>query len=432
MDNSLEPQADKPLKEHEIFLQEALQEQFSFKRLDQALIVISRKDWIAYLVVFCLLCLFILWCFFGSIPVNISGKGMILDLNQIATVQSTGNGFVTHIHATEGESVKPGQLLLELHDPLIAFEYEFYQMLLDIVQKEYDQLASQINAERIFRSDFLDQQSLSLQFARENKGKEIDILKETMATEQGLLEKNLLTLSTVNRTRLEFLAAQTEIKNIEARLKETAFQHSINYRQEEIWSKEATLNETKRLLENARIQYLQTLIFSPDHAKVISNLAYSGLAVSKGMPLFILQKSKDPIPPRYFYAYISVDVAKGIYPGMAANVELSKYILKKYGYIPGIVKEVTILPVSDANILAKLYNPSLVASLKSASVVQIIIELKKDPLSPSGYHWSSGKGPLKPITIGNVGIANLVIDRIMPVYFLLPNWVHKDEGCLGD
>lgn len=432
MNNSAEPQMDKPSKEHEIFLQEALQEQFSFKRLDQILVVISRKDWIAYLAFFCLLSLFFLWCFFGSIPVNISGKGIILDLNQIATVQSTGEGFVTDIHVNEGDQVKPGQLLVELDDPLIAFEFEFYQMLLGIVQKEYDKLVSQISTERIFRSDFLDQQTVSLKVANENKGKEIDILKETLTIEQGLLEKNLLTLSAVNKTRLEFLAAQTELKNIEAKIKGTAFELSLNYRQEEIWSKEASLNETKRLLENARIKYLQTLIFSPDYAKVISSLVYSGLAVLRGTPLVILQKTSDPTPPRYFYAYISLDVAKGIHPGMAANVELSKFILKKYGYIPGKVKEVSVLPLSDANILAKLYNPSLVASLKSASVVQVIIELEKDSLSPSGYRWSSGKGPSKAITVGNMGNVNLVVDRIPPAYFLFPDWVSKEEGCFGD
>lgn len=185
-------------------------------------------------------------------------------------------------------------------------------------------------------------------------------------------------------------------------------------------------------MENARINFLETLVFSPDDAKVISSLVYSGMAVPKGTPLVILQKSSDPIPARYFYAYISLDVAKGIRPGMMANVELSKYILKKYGHIPGKVKEVSILPLSDANILAKLYNPSLVASLKNASVVQVVIELEKDPLSPSGYRWSSGKGPSNAITIGNVGNANLVIDRIPPAYFLLPDWVNKEGGCFSD
>lgn len=175
MNNSTEHQIDKPSKEHEMFLQEALQEQFSFKRLDQILVVISRKDWIAYLVIFCLLSLFFLWCFFGSIPINISGKGIILDLNQIATVQSTGEGFVTDIHVVEGDQVEPGQLLVELDDPLIAFEFEFYQMLLGIVQKEYDKLVTQISTERGLRSDFLNQQAISLKVANENKGKEIEI-----------------------------------------------------------------------------------------------------------------------------------------------------------------------------------------------------------------------------------------------------------------
>lgn len=205
---------DTPSKEHEIFLQEALEEQFSFRRLDQALVVISRKDWIAYLVIFCLLILFFLWSFFGSIPVNISGKGIILDLNQIATVQSLREGLIADIHITEGDRVEAGQLLMELHNPLIEFEYEFYQMLLGIIQNEYDNLVTQIKKEKIFRSDFLDQQAISLQVANENKSKEIDILKETLAIEQGLLEKNILTFSTVNKTRLELLAAQTEFRNI--------------------------------------------------------------------------------------------------------------------------------------------------------------------------------------------------------------------------
>lgn len=414
--------------QQEIFLKEALEEQFSFKRLDQILVVIRRKDWIIYLAISIIVALFLLWTFIGSIPITASGKGVILDINQIDTLISQTEGTVESIYVDQGDQVKPGQLLVGLHNPVATFEYEFYQKQFRTVKEEYDALVHQIKNERIFRNSFLKEQASSLLVAKENKTKEIEIIKTSLSAEESLLQKNLLSLPTVNQTRLNLLAASTELESFQSKIKEIRFEQAKDYRQTEIWDKEFHLNALQRELGISEIRFHETLVISNDSGHVVSNLAHQGLYVTKGTPLIIVQKSSDPVPPRYFYAYVPSDIAKSIHPGMSARIELTKYLLKKYGYILGTVKEVSILPVTETHILAKLFNPNLVTSLKEASVGQVVVELDRDPNTPTGYHWSSGAGPKEPITIGNIGSVHVVVDRIAPIYFLIPTWI-RSEAC---
>lgn len=415
----------------DIFLKEAVEEQFSFKRLDQILVVIKRKDWIAYLAISIVLLLFLLWSFMGSIPVTASGKGIILDLNQMATVLTQVDGIVENIFVKQGDQVAPDQLLIKLHNPLVAFDYQFYRDRVMTVLEEYNALLDQVKNERLQRENYLKEQASSLNIAKENRIKEIDIIKESLKVEEGLLQKNLISLPNFNRTKLDLLASLTELESIQAKIKENLFEQSMVYRQTEIWEKEALLNSLKHELGIAEIKFRETEIISPESGRIVSNLTYPGNAVKQGAPLLIVQKSSDPAPPRSFYAYIPSDIAKGIHPGMFARVELSKYLLKKYGYILGKVKEVSILPISDADILAKLFNPELVKSLKETSVGQVVVELDRDPHTPTGYRWSAGHGPQEAITIGNIGNVHVVVDRIAPIYFLLPNWV-KNEECKNE
>lgn len=425
--NDESPKKSEQVEERpDIFLKEAIDEQFSFKRLDQILVVIRRKDWIAYLAIALLLVLFLLWGFLGSIPVTAMGKGIVLDLNQMATILSQVDGVVEDVLVKQGDVVKEDQLLMVLHNPIVAFEHKFYQERSKTVQEEYNALVDQVKKERVSRESFLNEQASSTEAAKGNKVKEIEIIKKSLEAEEVLLQKNLLSLPTVNRTRLDLLAAETELENILAKIKETAFEQTKDYRQTEIWEKEALLNEVRRQFGVAEIQFRETMIFSQESGKIVNNFTYPGLAVDKGSPLLILQKSTDDTPPRYFYSYIPSDIAKGIRPGMAARVELAKYLLKKYGYILGRVKEVSILPVADSDILAKLFNPNLVTSLKEASVGQVIIELEKAN-TPTGYRWSSGIGPKDPITIGNIGTVHVIVDRIAPIYFLIPSWVKNED-----
>lgn len=419
---------EKPAVKKEIFRKEAINEQFSSSRLNQILVVIRPLDWIIYTTLFVVLAAFFAWCFLGAIPVTVIGNGIILDPSQLTTVASKVDGIVEEIYTEQDAIVQPGQRLVKLSDPQLTYQYDFQKKLMEKQQKEYYTLVDQVEKEKQFRLEYLKGQLEAFEKAKEFKVQEIVILKSTLETEEALLAKNILTLPTVNSARLALLAAEADLGKIVSDLLNTKFEISKAFRQDEIWTKGKLVKDAELEYGLAKAKFDQTFVYADEAGQVVGTFVFPGMVVSRSAPLLTLQKLEKVVPPSYFFAYVPVIDAKAVRPGMPARVELTKYVFKKFGYIIGKVKEVSPLPLSDAAILTKLFNQSLVETLKEKSVVQIIIELEKNPETPTGYQWTSGRGPEQPITTGNFGVAQIVVDTIAPIYFILPNWGVGDEG----
>lgn len=422
MDSEKEKEPAASGTQREIFLKEALEEQFTFRKLDQALSLIKPLDWLIYWGLFAVLAGFFAWCFFGSIPVTVFGRGIILDPNQLMTIVSEAEGSVEGIYFDMDSRVDAGAPLIKLYDPQLAFQVDFLKKAAQLQQKEYQDLVVQVDNERVFRINFLRRQLESYEKAKEFKEQAIAILQNTLETEQDLYDKNILTAPTLNSTRLTKLSAQADLGKIMADISNTEFEIAKKFREEELWTKHKQVQDTELQLGLAKEKFQQTFVNAKEAGKVVGNFVFPGMSVTKGSPLLILQKPDAPTPPTYFYAYVPISEGKAIRPGMAARIELAKYVFKKYGYIIGKVKEVSTLPLPDTSILARLFDKSLVDTLKEKSVAEILIELETNPENPTGYRWTSGRGPDQEITIGSVGLAQVVVDTIPPIYFLIPNW----------
>lgn len=364
---------------------------------------------------------FVIWCFFGSIPLTIVSQGLILDLNKLTTEIAEEEGIVQEIVSTQGKPVKEGDLLVRLNNPLISFELEFYNAMKENILKEYTTLIEQVEIERKIRTIYLENKLFAINEAIENKKKVIAINEESLDIEKKLVEKSILTLPTLNKTQIEVIAAKNDLRSIQTDYLNTEFELSKKYRQEEIWAKNKQLQETDLQLGLATTKFNLTKIYAKEDGTVAGIFAYSGERVTKGTPLITLQKKGEQLVT-LFYAYVPLGQSKAIRKGMQARIALEKFVFKKYGYLLGKVKEVYLLPSTDSTVLAKLFNPKLVSLFEKDPVTQIIIELQPDPTTPTGLQWSSGIGPNDPITIGSLGSAYIIVDAIAPIHFLFPDW----------
>lgn len=112
------------MKNH-IFRQSAWQRLSSPEQLDQLLTVTSPRSWLALLALGILLSVFILWSVVGSIPVTLSGVGILLrggvGFNHVI---SNVEGVVTDIYVDVGDVVKANQVVGILHNPLTDKDQE--------------------------------------------------------------------------------------------------------------------------------------------------------------------------------------------------------------------------------------------------------------------------------------------------------------------
>jgi multidrug efflux pump subunit AcrA (membrane-fusion protein) len=129
--------------------------------------------------------------------------------------------------------------------------------------------------------------------------------------------------------------------------------------------------------------------------------------------------------------YVPADMGKKVSPGMVVQISPSGVDTKKDGYLMGVVRGVSMLPVSAAGMTKTLANPNLVNWILDrmrGAVMEVRVDLVRDAESPSGYLWSSIVGERPDITVGNVCTGQIVVERTPPlekVFLKLSQWLRN-------
>jgi len=119
--------------------------------------------------------------------------------------------------------------------------------------------------------------------------------------------------------------------------------------------------------------------------------------------------------------YLPADQAKEVTPGMDVKVSPSTVKPEEFGFIKGQVTYVSDFPVTPAELMRNFENEMLVKALTNGGpVTELHIEMKKNPNTPSGYEWSSRKGPTVFISGGTLCTAQIVTRWQKPISLVFP------------
>lgn len=99
-----------------VFRQASLERLSSPERLDQLMQVINPKDWLVLTVFSGLTFIGLIWSIFGRIPINVEGKGILIQPRQIVDFQSNITGQLKSLQAKHGQCVKKDEVLATI-DP---------------------------------------------------------------------------------------------------------------------------------------------------------------------------------------------------------------------------------------------------------------------------------------------------------------------------
>ena len=129
--------------------------------------------------------------------------------------------------------------------------------------------------------------------------------------------------------------------------------------------------------------------------------------------------------------YVPADSGKKIEPGMVAQLVPSGADQKEDGSLMGVVRAVSLYPMSSSGIMRTIGNSDVVNWIlqqMGGAVMEVRIDLVRDPNSPSGYLWTSRVGNHKSLTVGTVCFGNIVTDRQPPlsrVFKKLSQWMRS-------
>src|SRR5581483_158999 len=97
-----------------VFRPIALQRLQSPEQLDETLLVVNPKSWLALVGLGILLAAAVLWAFTGTISTTVPGQGVLNSPAGIASVATLNAGQITTIGVAVNDLVQPGQVVAQL------------------------------------------------------------------------------------------------------------------------------------------------------------------------------------------------------------------------------------------------------------------------------------------------------------------------------
>ena len=356
-----------------IFRKSALDRISSLDQLDQTMTVVKPSSIFALLSVAIMIVIALLWGCLGSVPDIVMGNGVIMNIDNITSVKYANQGSVKNIFVKHGDIVRNGQIIARIER----------QDILDQIKLNERKLDGYLEMQRILKS----------------ANKNGDAKQEMMSSlySQGLI------------TEQEYLnSRQTEI-NVEQQVTET---------------------KQQILLLNDNYQ-TSTQVIANVSGRVMEVPVRRGDYVQPGSTICVIESGNSDTA---FGAlvYFSASDGKRIRPGMKIGLVPTTVKQEEYGFIRGIVTDVSEFPVSDNYLVSSLQNMSLANTFHQiGNPIEVKVSIIPDPTTYSGYKWSSSRGPAQKIGSGYICTAKVTTDKRHPISLIIPMLKKKLLG-VGD
>ena len=217
---------------------------------------------------------------------------------------------------------------------------------------------------------------------------------ETIELAEGVAEPDVHGLFAGARLELNGL----DLKRIEA---DQRVQQQIETREGQIRDLEIELRERQaRLNESSRV-------IADRAGRVLELLVDRGAVIGPGTALLNLELVSEDLMAVVF---VPATAGKRVQPGMAVRLSPSTVKREEFGSILGKVTWTAEYPSTARGMARLLNNDALVQKLMQAGPpIQVNIALERDPSTPSGYKWSSSRGPNLQISSGTLATGDIVV-----------------------
>jgi HlyD family secretion protein len=171
-----------------------------------------------------------------------------------------------------------------------------------------------------------------------------------------------------------------------------------------------------------------SVVTSPHAGRVVELRAAVGDMVRAGQTVASLQRTEGDEELEALL-YVDSREGKNIKPGMAVEVAPTIVKRERHGAIVAVVHAVDDFPSTRNGMIQVLHNEELVDTLRletAGAPVAVRARLRWDPSSPSGYRWTSGRGPDVQLSSGTRFAASIVTRSQRPLglaFPLLDRWL---------
>jgi HlyD family secretion protein len=409
-----------------IFRKVALERLSSPEQLDQMVQVTDPRGWLALAGLGALLLACLGWGVWGSIPSEAQGEGILLRQGGVADLVSAANGQVAELLVGVGDVIEKGQPVARIRQDALSRKIQDGRSRAAAQRREYAALLRSSQEQKRLRSRDLLQQRADLERSIQALEKDLALLRERLEAEKGLLDDGLITkqafLTTqqsLNSKRDDLARQRLELNGLD--LKRLEADQQLD---QQLEARQTTLRDLELETRELEAQLGENVnILSPYSGRVLEVLADRGDVVSPGTAVLSIEVLSEDLMAVLF---VPASAGKKVQKGMAVRVSPSTVKREEYGAMLGKVVWVAEFPSTSRGMIRLLGNEALVTKLMAQGPpIQVNVALARDPATPSGYRWSSSRGPSLKISSGTLASGDVVVQRDRPIGLVIPTLREK-------
>jgi membrane fusion protein (multidrug efflux system) len=230
---------------------------------------------------------------------------------QITPVLPRVAGYVKTIAVKDYDSVKAGQLVVELDDA--ELQTQLAEMQADYNQAEVDVINAKAALNNAIVSLKVNKGNIDLSEVRQKKA------NDDLKRDQNLFADQAITRKQLDDSRFAVETANQQLENSKTDL--TAAQSRIAVLQAGVQKAEAGLAVKKAKIEQTQLKITYTKIFAPQAGKIGKKNVSEGQYVQAGTPLFSIVNDTT----YWVVANFKENQLKKLYPGKEVEIEVDAY-----------------------------------------------------------------------------------------------------------
>ena len=412
-----------------VFRKVALERLSTPEQLDQVMQVASPLLATMLAGVLGLLVVGLVWSTIATAPVNVAAQGMLIRSGGVLNIASDSQGRIVKLLVQSGDKVRAGQTVAVIEQLDTRQELETTKAELSELQGQRQEILKFQDREGKMQIALLNEKQREI---LQSKDFALDRIKWLETRDQALsqlLEKGIINQQRYADNKLELNASHEALAKAEADLKQVQRDVSaLSIRQErEILDKDMAIGAVTRRLEAVTDRLdRQSKVVSPYSGDVVELKVNEGELIARSAALLSLlpaglQQEKDPGDNLIAILYVSPKDGKKVQPGMETQITPTTVKREEFGFIVGKVRQVAEIPSTAEGMMRTLKNDRLVNSLSTGGApFEVIANLDRDPETPSGFKWSSSRGPAGTIDGGTPIEATVTVRRIHLISLVIP------------
>lgn len=362
----------------------AVERMSSPEQLDAMMRVTSPKGWVALAAIGGILFGVIVWSIVGRLSVKVDGTGILLRGETVEAVQMAAAGSVQKVLVSEGDLVATGQVVANIAVPDLEAQ----------ITATRDQVRA-LEGQQAVQSG----QVMSLE---ESYRAQLRDLESQRANTQRMYEKGLA------RQR-DVLAIQGQIASVRAQMLQSQLGQAGRGNQ---------LDDARRKLQQLQASFeASSVVRSPYAGRVVAILVSPGQLLNAGSKLMTLESENAPFQVVIFIPFTE---GKKVQEGMEVRILPTNLHAEDVGFILGRIERVSSYAVTPEEVRRTLANDQMAARFVDQTPFKVRAAPILDPATPSGFKWTSSKGPPIKISGGTPCSAQVIVEERRPISLVIP------------